>query len=544
MPSLHFIREQQELFVHSLRNGRTLVGRSDRCDVALPSDAISRTHCMIDERPDGWWLVDRSRHGTQVNGALRTEHHLADGDLLTIGPWQARYRASAGEALRERTATMPMGTLDHEQLVEVRDGNVASCRAQITVEDGPRKGECFDLSSARTGVGGPGSTLVLGRELPVNAFYVRVVRSRPMLEPGHAAVFLEEQRVREITPILPGEIVRVGEHVLRIEPETFVEPGRETESFGDMVGSTTVMRRLFGVLYRVAAHDAPVLLTGESGTGKELAAQGIHDAGPRGEGPFVAINCAAVSDTLFESELFGHEKGSFTGAMGRADGAFHRANGGTLFLDEMGEMRLDLQAKLLRALESGEVRRVGASVAEYPDVRIIAATNRNLPQMIREGTFRQDLYYRLEVLTVRLPPLRERREDIPAIARALLKRNHPSARLSDDAIDAMVQYDWPGNIREMRNVLTRAFVMAGGVIGRGDLTFNPWAFEEGANPGAPQGYVTAAPPSSASDDEEREGVLAALRAANGNRTTAARALGIPRSSLLYKIKRLRVVYPV
>ena len=282
-----------------------------------------------------------------------------------------------------------------------------------------------------------------------------------------------------------------------------------------------------------------MLLTGESGTGKELAAQGLHDAGPRGEGPFVAINCAAVSDTLFESELFGHEKGSFTGATARSDGAFHRAGGGTLFLDEVGEMRLDLQAKLLRALESGEVRRVGASVAEYPDVRVVAATNRHLPQMVREGTFRQDLYYRLEVLTVRLPPLRERREDIPSIARALLLRNHPGARLSDDAVDALVRYDWPGNIRELRNVLTRAFVMAGGVIGRGDLTFNPWAFEDGAG-AAP---ATAAFVPSASDEEERNAVLAALKEAGGNRTTAARILGIPRSSLLYKLKRLRIVYP-
>jgi len=534
MPTLHFLRDDTELFAHVLRGGRTVIGRSDRCDIALPSDAISRVHCTIDQRPDGAWLVDRSRHGTPVNGEAQPETRLSDGDELQIGPWTARYTTSSAPGSRDATATLPARPGTYEQIVEIRDDSVAASRAQLVFEDGERAGDALLLKQPRTGLGGPDSSIVIDRRLPRDAVYVRVVRGRAMLEPGHGACFLDDQRVRTITPVLPGEQIRLGDHRFRIEPVTIEERSRQLEGFGEMVGSTPAMRKLFGAMHRMAAHDAPVLLTGESGTGKELAARALHESGPRAEAGFVAINCAAVAENLFESELFGHEKGAFTGADRRADGAFHRADGGTLFLDEIGEMRIDLQAKLLRTLESGEVRRVGGRQPSYPDVRVVAATNRHLPDMVRKGTFRQDLYYRLEVLTVRLPPLRERRDDIPAIAQALLRRNHPSARLSADAIDALCRYDWPGNIRELRNVLTRAFVMTGDLIGRGDLTFNPWAFDGADAP--PQ-----LPRLDDGEEEERAMILEALAANGGNRTATARSLGMPRSSLLYRIKRLKIV---
>ncbi len=333
MPTLHFLRGNDELFVHVLRGGRTLIGRSDRCDIALPSDSISRTHCMIDQRPDGFYLVDRSRHGTLVNGEPAHEQLLADGDVVAIGAWRARYDEKTSASMSGKTATMPMLSMAHEELLEIRDDAVAYVRARIVFEGGPRDGEAIQIDRSRVGVGGKGSAIELDPHLPMNAMFARVVRGRPMVEPGHGAAFLEDQRVREITPVLPGEVVRIGDVQFRLEPYTVEESGKEREGFGAMVGSTPQMRKLFGTLMRMAAHDAPVLLTGESGTGKELAAQGLHEAGPRAEGPFVAINCAAVADTLFESELFGHEKGAFTGATARADGAFQRADGGTLFLD-------------------------------------------------------------------------------------------------------------------------------------------------------------------------------------------------------------------
>jgi DNA-binding NtrC family response regulator len=287
------------------------------------------------------------------------------------------------------------------------------------------------------------------------------------------------------------------------------------------------MQRLFGVLARVAAHDAPVLITGESGTGKELAARAIHDEGGRGEGPFVALNCAALPDAIIESELFGHEKGAFTGAVARQDGAFQRADKGTLFLDEIGEMRVELQAKLLRALECGEVRRVGGQRAEFPDVRVVAATHRNLPAMVRAGQFREDLWFRLAVLTVRMPSLKDRRADIPAIARALLQRNHPGARLAEAAAAQLATWEWPGNVRELRNVLTRAYVMGGPVIEPSFLEFHPWAFDD-AGPALAVGV---------SEDDERRSLNELMARHGGNRSRAAEALGIPRTSLLYKLRK-------
>lgn len=350
-----------------------------------------------------------------------------------------------------------------------------------------------------------------------------------MIDPGDATCFLAGMRVREIMPVLTGEEVRIGEHGFTVQIVPVTEaPSAEIHAFGEMVGRSKVMRNLFGILKRVSAHDDPLLITGESGTGKELAARAVHLTSGRGEKAFVAVNCAAITDSLFESEFFGHERGSFTGAHQRQDGAFQQADGGTLFLDEIGELKADAQAKLLRALESGEVRRVGGTAPEYPDVRVVAATNRDLGAMVKAGTFRADLYFRLAVLTVRLPSLRERRDDIAHIAKALMERNHRGARLDHSAVMALESYSWPGNVRELRNVLTRAYVMTGPEIDAAALEFQPWVFD---------GDDVKPPPAKVADDAERELLVAALGRHNGNRARAARDLGIPRSTLLYKLRR-------
>ncbi len=535
MAQLQFHEAGRPLFVQPLRRGRTVVGRADSCDLALPSDSVSRVHCVIDGRPDGWFVHDRSRHGTTVNGGKVSDgYRLQTGDELSVGTYRARFSEADDPALRSPTSTFPVQSALFEELVEGDEEKVAAARAELKVVRGPLAGQARVLTRTRTRIGGPGAEIELDDKLPAAAVQVRVVRGRAMVEPGSAPAFLAGTRVRDITPVLAGEEVRVGDHGFVVDLATVESRDDQCEAFGDMVGRTPVMRRLFGVLHRMAGHDAPVLITGESGTGKELAAQGLHLAGPRFEGRFVAVNCAAIAENLVESELFGHEKGAFTGAAARQDGAFHHADGGTLFLDEIGEMRTDLQAKLLRALESGEVRRVGGAAPEFPDVRVIAATNRNLQDMVRTGSFREDLYFRLAVLTVRLPSLRERRDDVPVIAEALLQRNHPGTRLTPEALQALRDYDWPGNIRELRNVLTRAVVLSGPTLHAGDLEFHPWSFD-----GAP-GRRTAPPPRAgapAKDDPERIALLAALEAANGNRTTAARTLGIPRSSLLYKLNK-------
>jgi transcriptional regulator with PAS, ATPase and Fis domain len=356
-----------------------------------------------------------------------------------------------------------------------------------------------------------------------------MARGRPMVDRGSVPLYLEGQPVVGLTPVYEGDTLRIGRAVVEAGSVVGRAPAdRSVAQFGDMVGRSEVMLRVFDTLRRVSHHDAPVLLMGESGTGKELAARGLHENSHRASGPFVAINCAAIPQALAESQLFGHERGAFTGADQRRDGAFQRAHRGTLFLDELGEMTLDAQARLLRALESGEVQRVGASEPEYPDVRIIAATNRPLGRMVEEGTFRRDLYYRLAVLTVRLPPLREHADDIPRLVTTLLERSHAGVKVKPGAMAVLRAHAWPGNVRELRNVLTRAVVIGGDPIDVGHLQFDTWSFEE------PHLRVVEEPSQS---DTERALLVDTLTRCAGNRTLAARMLGIPRTSLLYKIMR-------
>jgi two-component system response regulator FlrC len=285
-------------------------------------------------------------------------------------------------------------------------------------------------------------------------------------------------------------------------------------------------------LRKVAATDATVLLLGESGSGKEVAARAVHQWSARASGPFVAVNCAALSPELLESELFGHEKGAFTGAHARQRGRIELATGGTFFLDEIGELAPGLQAKLLRVLQEKRFERVGGRQVVEADVRWVAATNRNLGEMMQKGAFREDLYHRLSVFPLRLPPLRERREDIPPLARHLLERaardlGRPTLTLSDDAMAVLSAAAWPGNIRELANVLERSAILAeGDQITPDDLALLP----DGIND------ADAATPTTVSE-AERDAIVRALAATAGNRRLAAARLGIGLRTLYDKLKR-------
>jgi transcriptional regulator with GAF, ATPase, and Fis domain len=263
--------------------------------------------------------------------------------------------------------------------------------------------------------------------------------------------------------IRPGAIVRVGQVELAIRPNAQpieVMPSERTE-FGGAIGKSLAMRTLFGVLEYMAPSNATVLLEGETGTGKDVLARAIMKEGRRKKAPFVVVDCGAVTPTLLESELFGHEKGAFTGAVAARRGAFELADGGTLFLDEIGELGIDLQPKLLRALEAREVKRLGGNKPTKVDVRVIAATKAVLLERIAAGQFREDLYFRLAVVPLKVPPLRERREDIPSLVTALLAAlGARDLTVSDEAMSALLIRDWPGNVRELRNVLERAALLA------------------------------------------------------------------------------------
>jgi DNA-binding NtrC family response regulator len=254
----------------------------------------------------------------------------------------------------------------------------------------------------------------------------------------------------------------VGGTTLALNVEASVDlPISENATFGAAIGESTAMRHLFALLERAAQSDVSVLIEGESGVGKDVLANGIHQASPRADGPFVALDCGAIPANLIESELFGHERGAFTGAERARDGAFVQAHGGTLFLDEIGELPIDMQPKLLRALEAREVRPLGSRGTKSVDVRIVAATNRNLSEAANANEFRRDLFYRLAVLRVGVPPLRERKEDILPLARAFLSRveGHEDGHLPPDLEAMLLSYPWPGNVRELRNVIQRYTVL-------------------------------------------------------------------------------------
>jgi transcriptional regulator with PAS, ATPase and Fis domain len=300
--------------------------------------------------------------------------------------------------------------------------------------------------------------------------------------------------------------------------------------FSEIIGESPAMRRVLEQVSLVARADTTVLTRGESGTGKELIARALHAASERRFLPIVVVNCGALSEGLIESELFGHEKGAFTGAHYRRKGKFEMADGGTLFLDEIGDISLKTQVDLLRVLEEKKIVRVGGNVEIPVDFRLVAATSRNLEAMVAEGTFREDLYYRLNVFSIAIPPLRERREDIPALANSFLARfakamNKPVLRISPEAMPLLTRYDWPGNVRELQNAIERAVLVARGrEVTPGDFPF----------PGeGPKG----APPGKSLSEVERQHVKRVLDEAGWNVTQAARLLEIDRVTLYNKIKK-------
>jgi len=257
---------------------------------------------------------------------------------------------------------------------------------------------------------------------------------------------------------------KAGHATAYMETMHFLRHSRGGAHEREMVGYSRPFNRMLELAKRVAARESSVLLLGESGTGKELVAHAIHDMSPRATAPFVAVECSGLTETLFESEMFGHEKGSFTGAVGRKIGLVEAVRGGTLFLDEVGDIPLSLQVKLLRLLEAGTYRRIGGLEPLRADFRLVAATHRDLAEMVREGSFRQDLFFRINVFPIQLPPLRERTEDLPMLIKSLLSRLEPGREitLSEDAMTALMRHDFPGNVRELRNILERALIMMDG----------------------------------------------------------------------------------
>ena len=406
------------------------------------------------------------------------------------------------------------------------------CRAILSANFGPEQHNCpmgdvTEGGKPRTGVDG---TLrrADGRIVPVGASWAFFTD-----ESGEVLGFVISFRSFE-------EIERIAEERKAKFP------------FREIIGKTPRIRRIFDLVDVVKETDSTVLITGESGTGKGLFARAIHDLSPRREAPFVKVNCAALTETLLESELFGHVKGAFTGAIADKVGRFEAADGGTIFLDEIGDISPAVQVKLLRVLQEREVERVGSSKTQSADVRVIAATNRDLREAMRAGQFREDLFYRLNVIPIVVPPLRERREDIPLLADHILKRLRSRGldrvrAVSPEAMRCLMDYSWPGNVRELENVLERGAVCSRGtVLAVDDLaeelteSVRPRQAEEasGAPRKAPAPVSPEGAPGADRTAAQREAIVRALEEHRWNRGEAAAALGMDRSTLWRKMKRL------
>ena len=335
---------------------------------------------------------------------------------------------------------------------------------------------------------------------------------------------------------------RMAEKVRLVEENQFLRDRMDTETqLHGIVGSSAKIQDVLRMVSRLKDTRTPVLITGESGTGKELVARAIHFRGSFANRPFVAVDCGSLVPTLIESELFGYEKGAFTGALRARTGLFQSADGGTIFLDEIGELPLEMQAKLLRVLQEKEVRPVGSNQRAKVDVRVIAATNRNLEQEYRAGTFRKDLYFRLNVVTVHVPPLRERRSDIPMLAHWFLERCAPgrSVQVSNAAMKSLLQYDWPGNVRELENCMERAVALGDHqILDVDDLPPAIAAESQGADNAPPQSAAELS--TTDLEDIERNTIERVFQQVKGDKVLAGKMLGISRATLYRKLKRYNI----
>ena len=411
-------------------------------------------------------------------------------------------------------------------------------KVRLKVLKGPDKGMTVTLVEDEILIGGAESAQLRLTDPTVsrNHCVIRMTAKGPLLRDLASTNGSRIDGVEVREGYVPrGATLELGHTQVRFDPldESVELPLADSERFGRLWGRSTAMRRLFALAGRVAASDVTVLIEGETGTGKDALAEAIHLTSTRAAGPLIVVDCGAVPPNLFESELFGHERGAFTGADRARAGVFEEADGGTLFLDEIGELPLPLQPKLLRVLEAREVRRIGSAQARKVNVRVVAATNRDLREEVNRGTFRQDLYFRLEVMRLRVPPLRERPDDIPVLVehfRSLAKPSDAAAPFSDETMRNFVAHPWPGNVRELRNAVERLTVLD-------DVPFVSSAAPDGGD-GAGEGEpVDIKVPfkdakNALTDRFERRYLTAMLEATGGNISEAARRAGIDRVYLL------------
>ncbi|MBV8552346.1 MAG: sigma 54-interacting transcriptional regulator [Acidobacteriaceae bacterium] len=549
----------------SLDGGDILVGRAPSAQIVLSDPEVGWRHCQIRRQGGRFVVTDlRTSLGTYVNGMRSSERWLEDRDQVGIGKTVLVFRS--GEAVVEEAVapaeTKPMllaacslvfmfralaGSVSEDQSKLLRDQILRVIGDLMPVQEGivalgcsvadlaAQAGSQFESAIAAVceqGAIEDSRAGVIGVPLYIQGLLGGAIIVRVPMEARTSGGHLDTLTAIASLASIGFEANQEVE-TLKAENALLQE---QIEANTGIVGNSAAIRRLLALVERVAPRDTTVLITGESGTGKELIARALHQKSPRRERPFVAVNCAALSESLFESELFGHEKGAFTGAVSLKHGRFEIAQGGTIFLDEIGELALPLQAKLLRVLQQREFERVGGTQAHPLDIRVIAATNRDLGEDVRGGKFREDLFHRLNVVTLESPPLRDHKEDIPLLAQYFLQRSSERCKrhvrgLSPEAEEAIMQYSWPGNVRELENAMERAVVLG---VSESVL------LEE-----LPESLLEAAPQQTAGakyhksvGEAKREAILDAYVQGGGDYKQAARLLGLHPNYLLRLVRNL------
>ncbi len=551
MAELVFFRRGEEVLRFTIDQSKTILGRGERSDVVIPDPEVSRQQASLLLVDDVCHLEDLSGKGTMVAGQRLSRGVVTDGQDIALGQWRAifRLRGSGGNDLATEIGQRTE-LVEGERKVRAEPKRGLQLRVRHNGEE-----KLFPVLQPSFTIGKDLSCDVVLDYRFISGKHLKISITDEAIhvvdQHSTNGTWLGGVRVFEANVPLHTTL-RVGETEVTLEPVAKASaPGNV--NFEGMIGTDPAVKHLGELIERVAPSNATVSIFGESGTGKELVARAIHNRSTRSHGVMIPINCAAISKELIESELFGHEKGAFTGAQGARKGAFEEADGGTLFLDEVGELPIDLQAKLLRALESGEIKRVGAARPIQVDVRIVAATNRDLLQFAKEGKFREDLYYRLCVIPLHLPPLRNRGNDVEALAEHFLKIYTPrgqTVRLTPQAQTRLKAHGWPGNIRELRNVIHRSLLLRKGPhIEGSDLIFDPTVSTAKTEPlpslgatAGPRGelFVPGASYEQMVENAEKRILEEAMRRFGGVRERVSKELQMGRSTLFKKLKDLGV----
>jgi len=546
MPWIELFRDGEHSAHIPLRRTDTRIGRGSVCDIVLPADYVSRVHCLVRRRGKRYQMVDQSSNGTYMDGRRVERTWLREGDRIDIGDWALVYRGEGEEQPSAVTVRRPMETAGTVLRYNPSDKTLTVDGFELIVSEGVHSGESHAIDRP---------LLLVGRS---DLCDWRIDDSS--IDPEHMEVRCEGGLLRvrdlgsrrgtrldgrslhgdEAVPL--GSNLQLGNLNIRLQRCRREQPlpTRIGDHFHDMVGQSERMHQIFSLIDRIADQDVPVLILGETGTGKELVARAVHRASTRSEGPFIAINCGALPENLIESELFGHVKGAFTGAVNDKKGAFRAADGGTLFLDEIGELPLHLQSRLLRALENGDIVPVGSTEVYRPKVRIVAATNRDLAHESASGEFRADLFYRLFGVPIYLPPLRQRRDDIPLLISHMLAKFAPDEHieLDTEAIQLLVHQDWQGNVRSLQNTLVRAVaIRKSNHITVDDLVFPPNTRSNAESLRWPSSAAPISPEEhelSRMDRAQRRVIIEVLEEVGGSKRKASPILGIARSTLYHR----------